>query len=101
MKKFFGIVLLIIGLIIVSIGVGGLSYENALRSCTENQIADELLLRSETQTQNGIMVGSAFLFLGIVLFIVGIVLTASKTNKQKRLEIELSFLKENQSQKLN
>ena len=41
MKKVFGILFLIIGLITVSIGVGGLSYTIALENCIDKQIENE------------------------------------------------------------
>lgn len=92
MKKVFGILLLIIGLLLTNFGVGGFVYTDTTRKCDFYQNLNDI--NNYHKDYDGEMaVGMAIFLVGLILFIIGIVLTASKTRKQQEIEIELGLIK--------
>ena len=99
MKKAFGIILLIIGLIITNIGVGGLVNTETEKSNrfnkTVNEFAEDLDIQNSfaRNYEQDMAIAFGFISVGLLIFISGIVLTATKSKKQLAIEIELALLK--------
>ena len=99
MKKGFGIILLLFGLLITNIGVGGIVNTETIKAHVVNRNINEFKSdmdipnQIENNYQKDMVIGIAFVGIGFILFVIGIVLTASKTNKQKAIAMELTILK--------
>jgi uncharacterized membrane protein len=97
MKKGFGIFLLFIGLIITNVGVAGIVETERTREYNQNikiyGDANEIHFSLVKEYEQGLVAAVAFIVVGLLLFIIGIVLTATKTKKQREIEMELKVLK--------
>lgn len=93
MKKFFGILLLLFGLLLVAIGMYGMGNTNGEIKGIESQIQNEFTEQYTSTKEKDLVIGGALATVGLVFNIIGIVLLATKTNKQRRMEIELDVLK--------
>ncbi|NJM79515.1 MAG: hypothetical protein HC854_07750 [Flavobacterium sp.] len=105
MKKAFGILLLIIGLIITNIGVGGMVKTETERKNQFNQVVNGFVEDLDLQNsfarnyEKDIAIAVTFIVVGLLLFIIGIILTATKTKKQRNIEMELLVIKNMQNNK--
>jgi hypothetical protein len=91
MKKFFGILLLIISMFLVNVGTGLLSYSDGRSNSVDGYVRTEFS-ESYRNEQDGAKIGGAILMvIGLSLFIAGIVLTASKSKAQRIMEAELNL----------
>lgn len=95
MKKFFGVLLWLIGLFCISLGMFGMGNTNGERKCLESQI--EMIEGYQSKKDGEMMIGGSITFVGLVFSIVGIVLLATKTKKQLLMEAELEVLKNRQA----
>ncbi|HEX8561732.1 MAG TPA: SHOCT domain-containing protein [Flavobacterium sp.] len=86
MKKFFGIVFLFVGMALTV--VGALVFSEASKVVYEDQ------LRWESSNEDQQVFGSGYIAVGGIVFVMGIVLTASKTNAQREKEVELQLIKD-------
>lgn len=93
MKKFFGVLLLLIGLLLVAIGMYGMGNTNGEIKGIESQIQNEFTQQYKSNIEKDLVIGGAVSTVGLLFNIIGIVLLATKTNKQRRMEIELDVLK--------
>lgn len=104
MKKIVGIIVLFFALILTNIGVAGIVFSESERNNEINKAANELVEEELIKNsfvrnyEQEIAIGIAFVIVGLLIFIFGIYLIASKTKKQREVEFELNYLK---SQKAN
>lgn len=91
MKKFFGVLLWLIGLFCISLGMFGMGNTNGERKCLESQI--EMIEEHQSKIDNEMVIGASIAFVGLLFSVVGIVLLATKTKKQWLMEAELQVLK--------
>lgn len=96
MKKFFGILFLLIGLAGIVLGIATLVDANSMSNSFEGQFDNTIAelfrqKKEEMQTQG---VGS--LGVGEIFFIIGIVMLVTKTKAQRKKETELEVLKKAQ-----
>jgi len=97
MKKTFGIIFLIIGLIMIVAGIAALTQSSTRNSSFEGQVQNQFsdnYRSNDSQQQAG---GGALIVVGLVLFVVGIFMVAAKTKKQRLKEAELKVLKNMQT----
>lgn len=92
-KRILGFFLFIIGLFLENIGIYGLAYTSGKKLRIDNQLQEELALKSMTDYEQELTIGGSLVVIGLVLIIVGISLIVSKTKKQREIEIELKMLK--------
>lgn len=95
MKKFFGVVLLLFGLLLVAVGMFGMGNTKGEVKCIESQIQNEFSQQYKSKLENDLVIGGAVTTVGLLFNILGIVLLATKTTKQRKMEIELDILKNN------
>ncbi|WP_291127516.1 hypothetical protein [Flavobacterium sp. UBA7682] len=93
MKKFFGVLFLLIGLFAIVTGVGTIASTDGYNRSFEGQVQEELIDQYRANRERDQGIGGAFAFVGGVFFIVGIVLLVTKTKKQRMMETELALLK--------
>lgn len=91
MKRILGIILLLFSVLLVTIGMYGITYYSARKNFYYERYKYDYNVMHDFNKDIGI--GFLFFVIGIVLFIVGLVLTIAKTNKQKALELELKIYK--------
>lgn len=98
MRKIIGIILLLLGLVTTNIGVGGMVHAETERP---NQLehALEEFIDIKKNYDSEMSIGIIFIILGLVCFAVGIFLMATKTRKQKAMELELRILKDQSANK--
>jgi hypothetical protein len=97
MKKFFGILLLLIGLLMMGGGIAALTDANSKHGSLEGQFGETFSNRYRERANEEQMAGASGLGIGLVLFIIGIIMTASKSKKQKMTALELAAIKKIQN----
>ncbi len=99
MNKIIGIIILVVSLLMTNIGV-------AIYVNSETQRSNEFY-KKFIEVSKGLDFQNSFvrdyekdvqysvilIIIGIIIFVLGIYVTASKTKKQKEIEFELNFLK--------
>ena len=95
MKKFFGVVCLLVGLFGVAVGMFGLASTNAKSQSIEGQVENEFDEQYTSNRNGDLAIGGAIASVGAIFYIVGIVLLITKTKKQRIMEAELQLLKNN------
>ena len=93
MKKFFGVLLLFIGLFLVALGMFGMGNTNGERNCHYSQI--EMTPNAKPYKETEMVMGGAIVTVGFIFHVIGTVLLVTKTKKQLLLEAELYVLKNN------
>lgn len=91
MKRILGIILLLLSLLMVTIGMYGITYYSARKNFYYERYKNDFNVMHDLN--NDIGIGFLFFLIGIVLFIVGLLLTIAKTNKHKALELDLKIYK--------
>jgi len=91
MKKAFGIIFLVAGLVMVILGVGLLSNSYTRDGSAEGRLRDTFNERYHEENREEKAVGGFLASGGFVLFIVGIVMVVSKSSAQRRKEEELAY----------
>jgi len=97
MKKTFGIIFLILGLIMIVAGIAALTNSSTRNNSYEGKVQNEFsenYRSNNSQQQAG---GGTLFVVGLVFFVLGIVMVATKTKKQRLKEAELIILKNMQS----
>ena len=93
MKKFFGTLLLVIGLLAITVS----SNAAAKLDCERNRFYHEARYEIDNSYQSTFdSQETAFLFVGgfgLIIFITGLILVVTKTGKQRQLESELTTLR--------
>ena len=100
LKKTFGILLFIVGLLIENIGLGIITYSNGKFNTFDGAIQQELFdsyMREHEQAQ---IMGGVFIGVGLLVLIIGLVLIGTKTKAQREKEMELKLLKSVQENKV-
>ena len=97
MKKFFGVLLLFIGLFLVALGMFGMGNTNGESKSIENQVQNEFIQDNQSDKEKELVIGGAVATVGLLFHIIGVVLLVTKTKKQYLLEAELEVLKNNKS----
>lgn len=92
-KKTFGILIFILGLIIENIGLGAIAYSNGQLNTYDGQIQQELFDHYMREHDESQIMGSVFIGVGLLLLIIGLILIGTKTKAQREKEIELKLLK--------
>ncbi len=95
MKKFFGVVCLLVGLFGVAVGMFGLASTNSKSHSIEGQVENEFDEQYTSNRNGDLAIGGAIASVGAIFYIVGIVLLVTKTKKQRIMEAELHLLKNN------
>src|SRR6185295_3677416 len=93
MKKFFGILFLLIGLVMIGGGIAALTDANSKHNSVEGQFGEAFSNSYRERTNQQQIAGASASGVGFILFIIGIVMIASKSKKQKMKEMELATLK--------
>ena len=93
MKKFFGVLILLVGLILTGGGAAGLADINSRHQTFDGQVSETFSNRYREGASEQQAGATAAIGVGIVLIIVGIVMLATKTKKQRKQETELALLK--------
>jgi len=101
MKKFFGVLLLLIGLFGAVTGMATIASSQASSDCIESQVSAEFANSYRESIEQGKIIGGVFVGIGLVFFVIGIVLVATKTKKQRLMEAELLLLKTNHGVVIN
>jgi len=92
MKKVFGIIFLVLGLILVGGGIAGLVDLNSKNQTFEGRVSDAFNSSYRERNSDQKSASTAALAGGAILFIIGIVMLASKTNSQRNKEMDLAML---------
>lgn len=90
MKKFFGILFILIGLLMIIGGIAAASSGVTRGNSYEGQFGDAI---GSENNQEVAMGGAAVAFVGLIFLIIGIVMTASKSSSQRKKEAELAVLR--------
>ncbi|CAM4254804.1 SHOCT domain-containing protein [Flavobacterium terrigena] len=93
MKKFFGTILQLIGLVTIIVSSIATTELVCERKMLYSQIKSELDYSNKTQIDSqeiALLFAAAF---GIILFVIGLILLITKTKKQRQLEAELTTFK--------
>ena len=93
MKTSFGIIFIIIGLLMIGLGLVTLTNLATKNQTIEAQLDYAFSERAKEKSIEQKYIGLGLVFSGVVIFIVGIVMTSSKSSEQKQKDIELSILK--------
>ena len=93
MKKFFGILFLLIGLAMIGLGVAALVDANSRSNSFEGQIGNTFSEHYRQNNEEQQMAGAGLLGGGVIFFIIGIVMLVTKTKAQRKKETELEVLK--------
>lgn len=93
MRKIIGTILLLLGLVTTNIGVGGMVHAESERPDQLEHALEEFIdIKKDYDSEMSI--GIIFIILGLFCFAGGIFLMATKTRKQKAIELELKILKD-------
>ncbi|HEX8268481.1 MAG TPA: SHOCT domain-containing protein [Flavobacterium sp.] len=95
MRKFFGVLFLLVGLGLFGIGVAFLTAEETKHSVLETHAIESAQLYQRERTDLS-MAGNGFLICGIAAYIIGIILCVSKSKRQREKEYELGLLQKSQ-----
>lgn len=98
MKKAFGIIFLLLGLAMIVMGIAALTHEETRSNSYEGNIQNTISERHYEQSQNEKTAGILLTGGGFILFIIGIIMVASKSGSQRRKEAELAYYKQVQGQ---
>lgn len=98
MRKVIGIILLLLGLVTTNIGVGGMIHAETKKP---NQLEHTLeeFIEIKKNYDSEMSIGIIFIILGLLCFAGGIFSMATKTRKQKAIELELRILKDQTANK--
>jgi len=97
MKKTFGIIFLIIGLIMIVAGIAALTNSSTRNHSYEGQVQNEFSQNYRSNNNQQQAGGGALIVVGLVFFVLGIVMVATKSEKQRLKETELKVLKSMQA----
>ena len=95
MKKFFGILIVFIGILSLVIGLAIFIDGGARNKRLDNSEPSEFSAQYRKDNDDQLIFGCGAAIMGVVLLISGITLASSKTKKQKQREAELEKLKNN------
>ncbi len=93
MKKFFGIVLLVIGVISTIY-----SFMLVERASNYKEVSDAFFGLGSSEVSDLKAQAAIFIILAVVFLIIGIILIVTKSKAQIKKEVELELLKKNQNQ---
>ena len=93
MKKFFGIIFILIGIVLIAGGVFALTDLHFKEKSLEGQVTSEFNDDYNKQNNEEGIAGVIFISMGIIFNISGIILVLSKSRKQKKEKIDLEVLK--------
>jgi Short C-terminal domain len=93
MKKFFGILFLIIGLVAVGLGIVALTNYSSKNDSFEGRLRDRFNENYHTQNEDQKTGGIVSISVGALFFIIGLIMAASKSNLQRKKEAELEEMK--------
>ena len=93
MKKFFGVLCLLLGLFGVVIGSFGLASTQAKSQSLKGQVQNEFDERYTSNREGDLAIGGAIASVGVIFYFIGIVLLVTKSKKQRIMEAELELLK--------
>lgn len=93
MKKFLGVLFLVIGLFAIVSGIVAISSIETENRSLEGQVQSEFVEQYKTNQSQNQAAGGALAFSGLLFYITGIVLLVTKTKKQRVMEAELLILK--------
>lgn len=96
MKKAIGIILLLIGLAMIGLGVVAITDVQSRSSSFEGQIGNTFSENYRSNNEEQQLAGFGLIGVGLILFIVGIIMVATKSNSQRRKEVEFAVLKQTQ-----
>lgn len=97
MKKFFGVLFLIVGLFMLIGGVQFLSSVKTNQQSVEGQIGETVSHEYRSHNDERQIAGMALLGGGILFIIIGIIMVASKSNSQRKKEAEYEVMKRMQT----
>jgi hypothetical protein len=93
MKKFFGTLIQFVGLIMITVTSAALTDINNekknLLSQARTELDQDYRYSLESSQASAIFAG----FFGLIIFIIGLIMLLTKSNKQKKLEAEINILK--------
>jgi NADH:ubiquinone oxidoreductase subunit 6 (subunit J) len=95
-KKIFGFLFLLIGLLMIGTGIATVTQSATQDNTIEGRIGNTFSQEYREQNQEKRIVGFGLAGGGLLFFIIGIVMIATKTNKQRENEIELEVIKKMQ-----
>ena len=93
MKKIFGILLLIVGLVMIGLGIAAIVDANSWSQSIEGQLGETFSYEYRNDSAEQKMVGAGLAVGGLIVFIIGISMLVTKTKAQRKQEIELALLK--------
>ncbi|MCW3085954.1 MAG: hypothetical protein JWP12_3320 [Bacteroidetes bacterium] len=96
MKKAFGIIFLLAGLVMIILGIAALTNLATKHNTIEDRFGNAINENYYERNQEQQAVGVAFTGCGLIFFIIGIVMVATKSGAQRRKEEELAYLKRTQ-----
>ena len=97
MKKFFGVLFLIIGLVLVGLGIGLLVELSSRNDSFEGRVRDRFNEHYRSDNDDQQTGGITLIAGGALFFIIGIIMVASKSNSQRKKDAELEVLRSMQS----
>ena len=95
MKKVFGIIFLVLGLILVGGGVAGLVDLNSKSETFDGRFRDAFNPSYRERNSDQKSASTAAIASGAILFIIGIIMLATNTNIQHKKEVDLATLMHN------
>lgn len=100
MKKAFGIIFLLIGLVMIGMGVVAITDVQSRSSTFDGQIGNTFSENYRNRNDEQQLVGFGLIGVGFILFVTGIIMVATKSNSQRRKEVELAILKQTHEQNI-
>jgi len=97
MKKFFGIIFLLAGLAGIVLGIAALTNITTRNNSFEGRLGNEFSREYRSNSSEQQIIGIGLAGGGLVFFIIGIVMVATKSGSQRRKESELAVLKKMQT----
>jgi len=96
MKKIFGILFLLIGLAMIGLGIVALTNTASRNESFEGQVEYEFSENYRSNSNEQQITGFGLVGGGLIFFIIGIVMLATKTKAQRKKETELEVLRKMQ-----
>jgi hypothetical protein len=100
MKKAFGIIFLLIGLVMIGLGLVALTDAESRSRSFEGRIGNTFSERYRSNTQQQQLAGFGLIGVGFILLVTGIIMVVTKSNSQRRKEAELAILKQTHEQNI-
>ncbi|MDQ3111365.1 MAG: SHOCT domain-containing protein [Bacteroidota bacterium] len=101
MKKAFGIVFLVVGVIMIAMGIAALTNVATKNETFGGRLRNEISDSYRSNNNEQKLAGIGLAGIGFVLFVTGIIMVATKSAAQRKKEADLLAMKKMQSQNVH